>query len=491
MTTTTMTTTATATRMTTTMTTTERRRSPSARARILGWYVALLGVSLVAALLLQRAFLLAQVTATADEGLDQEVAELRQLAGGIDPETGEPFGGDVAAIFDTFLARNVPLEGEGIVTFVDGRPYKADVTGSALARTPLVDEWSSITAPARGEFEATEGPVRYVAVPLEDAGGAVLGVFAVAIFMANRLAQVEEVVRLGILVYGSIFLIASALAWVAAGGVLRPLRELTDAARSIDERDWSRRIPVGGDDEIAELGRTFNSMLDRLEQAFATQRRFIDDAGHELRTPITVIRGNLELMGDDAEERAQTVALVTDELDRMARIVDDLLVLAKAEQPDFVVAHPFDLGELTRDLALKGDALSDRIWKVDEVGEAVVVADRDRITQAVMNLMQNAIEHTPATAELALGSRLDGAEARIWVRDDGPGIPPQDLDRIFDRFARGRAGRRVSTGAGLGLAIVRTIAEAHDGRVEVDSVSGEGTVFTLVLPAEPAIEVEE
>lgn len=472
-------------------TTEDHRRLPSARARILGWYVALLGVSLIAALFLQRAFLLAQVSGEADDDLDQEVGELRQLAGGTDPETGEPFGNDVAAIFDVFLDRNVPLEGEAVVTIVNGVPYKADVTGSTLAETPLVEQWAAVSTPVREEVDAEGGPLRYVAVPLQGEGGEPLGVFVAGILMGERLARVDDVVRLGALVYGSIFVVASVLAWVTAGGVLRPLRDLTETARSIDERDWSRRIPVEGDDEISELARTFNSMLDRLEGAFATQRRFIDDAGHELRTPITIIRGNLEVMGDDPDDREQTIALVTDELDRMTRIVDELLVLAKAEQPDFVEFHPLDLGELLRDLAVKGEALSERAWQLDEVEEAVIIGDRDRLTQAVMNLMRNAVEHTPPDAALSLGSRVSGEDAHIWVRDTGPGIPEQEMDRIFERFARGRAGKRVASGAGLGLAIAKAIAEAHGGRLDASSTPGEGSVFTLVVPVSGLEDEEE
>ena len=466
------------------------RRSPSARARILGWYVILLALSLLAALLLQRAFLLVRVSHTADEALDQAVAELRQLAGGLNPATGEPFGTDAAAVFDLFLDRNVPFEDEAVVTIVEGRLYRADEAGAVLAAPALIDQWLTVDAPLRRQVATPDGSVRYLAVPVQGADGQTHAVFVVAILMAERVTQANETVRLGALVYGSIFLIASALAWFAAGGVLRPLRQLADTARAIGEHSWSARIPVKGNDEIAELGRTFNSMLDRLDSAFAAQRQFVDDAGHELRTPITVIRGHLELMGEDPDERSATVALVTDELDRMTRIVDDLLVLAKYEQPDFVIAHPLDLGELTRELAMKGATLSERVWTVEEVADVVITADHDRLTQAMMNLMRNAIEHTPLTAELAIGSRLEGPEARIWVQDTGPGIPADEQERIFTRFARGSGGRRPAAGAGLGLAIVRSIAEAHHGRVEVHSQPGEGSVFTLVLPAD-SLEVTE
>ncbi|HKX76503.1 MAG TPA: HAMP domain-containing sensor histidine kinase [Acidimicrobiia bacterium] len=464
-----------------------RRRPPSARRRILGWYVMLLGVALIASLLLQRTLLLSQVTAEVDQAIDQEVGELRSLAQGNDPTTGEPFGGDAAAIFTTFLQRNVGIEGESIITFIGGELYQADLAGAELAQTELVSEWAAVTRPTRREVQLDDRTIRYLAVPLLHQDRQV-GTFISAVDVGARLDRVEQVVRLGALVYGSVFLLASALAWVAAGGVLRPLREVTGAARSISETDLSRRIPVEGKDEVAELSRTFNDMLDRLEQAFQAQRRFVDDAGHELRTPITVIRGNLELLSGDPAERAHTVRLVTDELDRMARIVDDLLVLAKAEQPDFVEAHPFDVAEFTQELATKGAMLDGRSWAIDDQAHVVMVGDRQRLTQAMMNLMRNAIEHSGPEVAVALGSRSAGNELRLWVRDEGPGIAPEDRDRLFERFARGKRGRRTTGGAGLGLAIVRAIAEAHGGTVELESSPGEGSRFTLTVPLQPGAQ---
>ena len=459
------------------------RRVPAARTRILGWYMVLLAVALVASLFLQRTFLLAQASAEIDDHLDQEVAELEQLSGGIDPATGDPFGPDTRALFDLFLSRNVALEGEAVITLVGGGLYKSDIAGAGLVTPALVRGWAGLERPTRAEVEVAGGRIRYLAVPLNFRGEA-LGTFVVTIDVSQRLERVDSSVRIGAMVYGSILVLASALAWVAAGAILRPLRDLNQAARSITESDLSGRIPAEGNDELAEVSRTFNSMLDRLENAFTMQRRFIDDASHELRTPITIISGNLELMGDDPDEREKTLRLVSDELDRMTRIVDDLLVLAKSDQPDFIKVHPLDLAELTYDLAEKAAALDDRGWKVDEAAHAVIEADRQRLTQAVMNLMRNAVEHTMPQTPVTVGSRLSGNDARIWVADRGAGIPPEDQARLFDRFARGQYGPRTTGGAGLGLSIVKAITEAHGGKVEVESAVGLGTRFTLVIPVD-------
>jgi two-component system, OmpR family, sensor kinase len=460
-----------------------RRTSGSVRVRILGWYVILLGVSLVAALLVQRAFLLAQARSDAELAMDQEVGELRQLSRGINPETGEPFGTDVTAIFDTFFARNVPLAGEGLITFVDGQIYKTDVLGSTLTDLPEVDGWGSIIESERGVIENSElGEIRYLAVPLGSAEE-LNGVFVVAVLMSDRLASVDQAIRLGAAVYGSIFFLATVLAWAAAGRILQPLRDLTETARAITDTDISQRIEVEGDDEIAELASTFNAMLGRLDDAFAAERRFIDDAGHELQTPITVIRGNLELMGDDPEDREETVKIVTDELDRMSRIVDDLLDLAKAEQPDFIQPGPIDLDEFIRELVVKATALDDRPWHVERAEPAQFRADRHRLNQAMMNLARNAVEHTPAGTPVHVGGEIGGNAAVLWVRDEGPGIAEQDSQRIFERFSRAESARPRTEGAGLGLAIVSAIAEAHGGTVRAETPPEGGARFTLTIPS--------
>jgi two-component system OmpR family sensor kinase len=448
--------------------------------------VTLLGVSLIAALLLQRTFLLAQAQTDAESALDQEFEEFQALVGGIDPNTGEPFGSDVSAIFDTFLDRNVPLAGEGLLAYVNGRLYKTDITGARIAALRQAEAWASLSDSTRGVLEDEElGRIHYLAVPI-GVGERENGVFVVTVMMRERLASVNEVIRLGAVVYGSIFLLASVLAWVAAGRILRPLTELTETAMSITDTDLSRRIAVEGDDEIAELGRTFNSMLDRLDEGFASQRRFIDDAGHELRTPITIIRGNLEVMGDDPADRKETLALVTDELDRMSRIVDDLLDLARAEQPDFIQVSPMDLDEFTNDLVTRAKALDDRSWVVESSDHVVVEGDRHRLNQAMMNLIRNAVEHTPPGTPVHVGSKLDWrGNVHLWVRDEGKTIPEEDSVRIFDRFARVESGRRNTEGAGLGLAIVSAIAEAHGGGVQLDAVEGGGNLFTIIVPSSP------
>jgi len=450
--------------------------------RILGWYLILLAIALIAALTIQRSYMLDQVVVEADLILDREVEELRLLAGGINPVTNEPFAGDVRAIFETFLARNVPLAGEGVVTIVDAAPFASDVVGQFFRGNEILDHWRTITVTERAQAETDDGPVRWLAVPLVSDDETTTGVFVVAVFLQTHLNQVDQVVRIGALVLGSVFVLASVGAWLAAGDVLRPLRQLTDTARSISETDLTQRITVDGDDEIAAVATTFNEMLDRLEEAFDTQRRFVDDASHELRTPITVIRGQLEVLGDDPADRETTMTLVNGELDRMSRIVDDLLVLARSEQPDFISPHPIDLAEFIDEMAVKASAFTASAVTVTDTEPAVFQGDRQRLTQAIMNLARNAVEHGSADVEVSVGGTVNGRYVRLLVSDNGPGIPDEVQARLFERFYRGIPGKRRTDGAGLGLSIVRAIAEGHGGTVELDT-GDEGTRFTLVLPA--------
>lgn len=459
----------------------------SARIKLLASYVVLLALSTATSVLLIRQILLIRLEEEIDAQFTQEVREFRRLARGSDPETGAPFGSDLRAIFDVYFARNVPDEGEALLSFVGSRPYLA--ARSKDASYPLEDDaalvggWATLTGPERGEVVTPSGPARYLAVPVLD-GDSPLGVFVVANFPLHEREEVNGAVRVATGVTLGVLLAASVLAWLLAGRALAPVRALTETARSISEADLTRRIRVSGNDEISRLAETFNAMLDRLEEAFRTQRRFADDAGHELRTPITVIRGHLELLEDDPRERRETLALVNDELERMSRIVDDLLVLAKSEQPDFLSLETVDVEPFTNDVFAKARALGEQGWRLDGRGRGRIVADQHRLTQALMQLAENAARYAPADGQIAIGSSVDDGEARFWVRDQGPGIAPGDRERIFTRFGRGGDARRRPEGAGLGLAIVQAIAEGHHGHVELESAPGAGATFTVVIPTD-------
>jgi two-component system OmpR family sensor kinase len=466
-----------------------RRLFASARSRILASYLILLLFSTVVSAVALREVLLARAGERVDDALVQETEEFRRLVrDGRNPETGEPFGTDVRAIFDVFLDRNVPAEREAFYTYVAGEPHEETADPRLRGvRIPAIDELGSTTTSRRDEVELEDGRrVRFIAVPVET-GGRTRGVFAVAIELSGEISEVNDALQIAAGVSIGVLILASLLAWVVAGRVLAPLRVLRDTARSISESDLTRRIPVEGEDELADLARTFNEMLDRLEEAFASQKAFISDAGHELRTPITIIRGHLDVMGDDPRDRRETLELVSDELDRMGRLVNDLLLLARANRPDFLQPETIDLDDLTRELFAKASALASRDWRLAAVGSGRIVADRQRLTQALMNLSQNAVAHTHQGDAVELGSELRNGAARLWVKDTGPGVPEYERARIFERFVR--LDRSTGEGAGLGLAITRAVAESHGGRVELDSRPGQGARFTVIIPTEPPQEV--
>ena len=463
-----------------------KRASSGIKLRLLAPFVLLLALATAGSVFVVRTILVHRIDERIDGELVQEARELRALAGGNDPETGRPFGDRIGRVFEVFLERNIPTRHEAVLTFVNGELYRRSrqVVPYRLQSDPqLMERWADLERTDRGTIETPAGAVEYLAVPLRK-DNATEGVFVVAIFRDLARREIDPAVAGAAGVGGVALLIGTLLAWRTANRILRPVNKVTETARGISETDLRRRIDVRGTDEIARLARTFNDMLDRLEEAFRTQRRFVDDAGHELRTPITIIQGQLETLGDDPGDRERTLAIVMDELDRMSRFVNDLLLLARAERPDFLSLDTVDLGSLTEEIYAKGRSLAPRAWRLEQVGQGLIIADRQRLTQAMMQLAQNATEHTQEGDEIAVGSRVMNGRASLWVRDSGPGISDAEKEQVFDRFRKGRGSRRRSEGAGLGLSIVKAIAEAHHGRVLLDSNSGEGARFTVELPVD-------
>jgi signal transduction histidine kinase len=228
-------------------------------------------------------------------------------------------------------------------------------------------------------------------------------------------------------------------------------------------------------------------MMNRLEASFVSQRHFINDVSHELRTPITIIRGHLELIDIDQASgiEQETIDLVIDEIDRMSRLVDDLSLLAKSERPDFLLLETIDAEFFLDTLSAKIQALAHRNWQFQGKLTGTFVGDRQRLTQAVMNLAQNAVQHTHESDRITLGASLCNRELRIWVEDTGEGIDLCEQERIFERFTRVKNSHRRSDGSGLGLSIVRGIVEAHRGLIQLQSQPGTGSTFMIVIPLNP------
>jgi two-component system OmpR family sensor kinase len=464
----------------------------SARSRILIAYIVLLALAAVLALLSFRHVLGLRLDDRVDESLQQEIFELdRLVTEGRDPATTKPFE-SLSALFEVYRRRNVPGNEEAMLAFIDGKPLWAVLTRFPLDLLPAeqLADWRALSRREAGKgrsvtgtYDTNLGEARFHVTQVRL--GEEVGVFVVTALPATELEENRELLYYGGAATLVVLLIASGIAWLIAGRVLAPVQQLTETAHSISQSDLTRRIEVRGRTEAADMAHSFNAMLDRLEGVFRSQREFVQDASHELRDPLTICRGHLELLGDDPEERREAVSIVLDELDRMGRIVDDLQVLAEADQPDFLQPDWVDAGIFTDELAAKASSLAVRDWMLDRSAEGAFFGDRHRITEAVMNLAHNAVQHTLDGDAVAIGTAMDGDELRISVRDTGTGIPVSDQQRIFERFTRGRTSHNRYRGGGLGLAIVKAIAEAHGGRVDLDSRLGEGSTFTIVIPRHP------
>ncbi len=354
---------------------------------------------------------------------------------------------------------------------------------------------------------------RYVTVDIDGERFRVLavtlaqgGVAVAEIRVAEALAELDQTLRLlrrGFLASGALALVAAVVGgWLLAGRALRPVERMRAEAATLGAGCApgsplaARLAEPGTDDELDRLAGTFNQLLDRLEDAFAAERRFIADASHELRTPLTSMRGNVDVLLRQARAAgsaadADTVDALADvqrEAARMSRLLEDLLTLARAD----AVAAPaptatVDLRDVAA-LALRTAAGLDRdrplaLVAADSAPGPMVRGDADRLEQAMLILLDNAMRHSPAGAPVRLELARDGREAVVRVVDQGEGIAAEHLPRIFDRFYRVAAARdRASGGSGLGLAIAQAIVRQHGGSIAAASEVGAGSTFTITLP---------
>jgi signal transduction histidine kinase len=291
----------------------------------------------------------------------------------------------------------------------------------------------------------------------------------------------------------ALFFVSLAVGWLVSGRMLRPIGQITSAVRQIQASDLSRRIELGGpDDELKRLADTFDDMLERVDGAFESQRQFIHEASHELRNPLAVIRTNLEVTLSDpdasADDLRHTAEVVERSTERMARLVDDLLVYARKGTLS-MEREPVDVASLVADAADEFTAPAEAagLHLRREASPGLwVLGDRLSLRQALANLLANAVRVSPAGTELRVRAGRQGPWVWMSVEDQGPGIDPADHDRVFQRFWRGdpKEGREQGR-SGLGLTIVRQIAESHGGQVKLASELGRGAAFALWLPAVP------
>ncbi len=474
-------------------------RSPlprfSVRSRILAviLIVTALGMSVsgISAYLVQRDLVIA--------GLDTELLTTVEAARGIVTGSSTAAAGtdaaepvieapptSVAEALDDILSRIVPGRHESSVAIIDGevRLVPGVETAFALQDDPafMARVWTESAGGqvTIGTAVTTVGTLRYVSVPVLIEGDPVVGVYVTALDAQRAVDEVGG----AFLTYAWLALLSLAaigvIGWFVAGRLLSPLRALSETASRITALDLSERIPVNGRDDVSALTETVNAMLDRIDDAITSQRQLLDDVRHELTTPITIVRGHLELL--DATKPADVRAardIAIDELDRMAELVSDIDALARVER-HAALTEPTDVADLTTLVFSKMHAIPARQWVLEETADAVAPLSPSRLTQAWLQLADNAAKYSPEGSTIRVGSTAYAGTVEFWVADAGPGIPAGTEKRIFERFGRADTGRGIA-GSGLGLPIVAAIARAHGGYVSLDS-SPEGSRFGIVGP---------
>lgn len=488
------------------------RRPISARTRILGAIlaVACVGLSVVGGVtfVVQRERVLASV----DDRLRAQVAMLHTVAGSADAgpsATPRPSDGttatvpeiditkfsSLAAFLQEAVRSLVPAQNEGAVAVVDGVPryQPSTLSGFSIADDDALIERASAEAQdagtaVLGTVAAPSGSLRYIAVPVTMPGDGAAGTYIRAVDLDAELRPVlASAITYAIAALAMLAAIGG-VGWFVSGRLLSPIRHLRETADAITIDDLGARLPAEGNDDISDLTRTVNSMLDRIEGSVDVQRQLLDDVRHELKTPITIVRGHLELMNaTDPDDVANTRALGIAELDRMTRLVQDIDMLAAVEGGESFTIREVDVASLTRRVGELVAVIPDHPWTMDAVADVRIQGEPDRLLQAWLQLADNAAKYTPQGSPIEIGSTATTHEVYLWVRDHGPGIPPAARHRIFRRFDRA-GGKRTVGGSGLGLAIVDAIVKAHGATCDVTDTPGGGATFTVRVPVRTGAE---
>ncbi len=455
------------------------------RIRLTLWYTLLLAAILFTAGILLYWVLKLSLHNQIDENLQdraqQIVASIRVQAV-LDLKTGTVFVPE-ANVFSTSATFVQVIRTDGSLVSVSSNlsnqrfPFDEEIleenlNGKATFKTVMIDNT----------------PLRIYSAPII-AGSQVVG----AVQVGQSIKSVESTLRqvLIFLTGGTV----GALIFAAIGGALlswtalRPIETINRTATQIvSGQDLKQRLPAPPtNDEIGRLTNTINAMLERLDNFFQAQVRLSADVSHELRTPLTAIRGNVDLLrrgaASDPEELSEALSVIDSELDRMSRIVADLLLLSQADAGLSLRMRPVEMDTLLLEVYRQARVIANGVViLLGHEDQAIVQGDADRLKQLLINLVTNAIKHTPAGGSVTLSLHREADWVRITVADTGRGIAPIDLPHIFDRFYQSSSNGQ--KGTGLGLSIAQWIAKAHDGEITVSSEVGQGSVFTLWIPKE-------
>ncbi len=465
----------------------------SIRLRLTLWYVGLLALLLI----VFGGALYATVSITSYQEVDRQ---LQQRAGDIQ--------GSLSTVltlqedpWDVFRRGGVVLPTADVFATADIFVQLSTVDGTILSRSENLSNQRLVIPPEqlervkRGEtvpsdFTVNRTRLRAYVAPIVTRSGQVVGMIQLAQSLRTVDATLRGLATLIIISIAAGLATAAIGGWVIAGNILEPIDRVTMTAQKITRaRDLGRRIEVPSTmDEVGRLALTLNEMLARIEDLFRAQQRFVADVSHELRSPLTAVRGNLDLLkrgaADDPTERAQMIEAMDSETARMSRLVSDLLLLARQDAGIPIARHPVELDTLLLEIYRQAQ-ITARGIKVTLGAEdqAIIVGDRDRLKQVLLNLVDNALKYTPQGGEVTLSLTKDDAWVKISVRDTGIGIAPDDIPNLFDRFYRvDKARSRDAGGTGLGLAIAKSVVDAHNGKITVESELGKGSTFTVWLP---------
>jgi signal transduction histidine kinase len=385
-----------------------------------------------------------------------------------------------------YLALNPSNETYVSVIRIPGRPTLASASGPAMLRPLLESGEIPVSEPGTTQsIDSDQGELRSLVAPIVVAGQTA-GLYQV-VAPLDPISDATDQSLLRMLLVAAISLVIGALLLaLALYRALRPLSLLAGTARSTEFEDLGRRVPQPArEDEVGLLAREFNAMLTRLERAAMNQREFLAAVSHELRTPITIARGHvetLERLSGNAPAVGETAGVLREELERMGRLVEDLMTLARSQTPTFVIRRPMSVPRFFNDLRLRLSGLGTEAIELHAPPDVWVDGDDNRLGQALLNLIVNARVHTPSGTAITVGARSEGDWVAFFVSDNGTGIDADIRDRVFEPFVRGETGSSGYQSTGLGMAVVQAIVDAHDGTVDVRS-DATGTEVTIRLRA--------
>jgi two-component system, OmpR family, sensor kinase len=451
----------------------------SLRLRLTLLYSTLMG----AILLVISASVTLVITRMLLEQVDETLEQAQQIV--LEKINMDPLGRVVANLTSTDMGYDVYMQIWGL----NGKLQSNYRVLSNFETVPFDQNDLHKDSPAYSDFVGSNLHIRVLSIPLNQEGKRIA-----TLQMASRLDVVDKAQDDLLQILSIIWLVAvifSGMAvWVTMGQTLKPLGAITETVEQINRADdLSRRIPYSGpeNDEIGSMVGSFNQTLERLEALFTSQQRLLADVSHELRTPLTVIKGNVDLMRRMKSLDPESLASIDQEAGRLTRLVGGLLLLAQADTGKLaLVMNKVELDLLITEVFQEMSILaaSKVHLHLNEIDQVYVNGDRDRLKQVFINLTANAIQYTPQGGDVYVSLEQIKDQARVIVRDTGPGIPAEDLPHIFERFYRAEKSRTrgKSTGFGLGLSIANWIVEKHGGRIEVVSKDGKGTTFAIWLP---------